>query len=314
MRIVTFTPNPALDWFLSVPALKDDTLVRAHSETVHPGGKGINVARLLRLQGIPVLALFTAGGFAGKELSALLRACDVPFSCWQIDGPTRRTVTIEDEHGSRIKVNPPGPELPGEKEEALGEWVALHCRRGDWLVLCGSLLPGMGGKFYRTLSERVSSRGVRTVIDTSGAALREGVEGPLSLLKVNLLELSHLTGKLHGSIEDAFSDDVVAGLSKKMTLLVSGGAQGAVVSEKETRWKAFSVKTRKGLAVGAGDSLLAGYLATRVQGRSPQEALINGVAMATATVFSPVHALASPPEGGKYLAYIKSFPLESEGS
>jgi len=297
MRFVTFTANPALDWCITVDSLTEGGISAAASETVHPGGKGVNVARILHRLGKQVMAIYPGGGFSCGEHSSLLAAEGVPHHIFPVPGTLRRNVVITAGHAEEtFKINSPGAAFPAENEEELKSWILSKCSGGDWLILSGSLAPGFSQGFYREMIEKSRQSGITTVLDSSGIPLREGIDAEPHIAKPNMTELSTMIGQTFATMEQVEKHSSVQAMAAHTELLVSGGREGALLFAKDGIWRGRCDTAVPHLIVGGGDSLLGGYCASRAEGDSPAEALHHAIAAASATAFAPPHQLALPSE------------------
>lgn len=255
--IVTVTPNPSIDRTVSVDRLERGGLHRASSVHMEAAGKGLNVSGALRRHGIETVALFPLAAATANLYLGLLDGA-VPTLTVPVPGSVRVNLTLLEPDGTVTKVNEPGPALSAADATALLDAAAEV--PADWLVGCGSLPPGVGVDFYARLARLRSDRR-RVAIDSSGPALGLAVQARPDVLKPNLLELEGLAGRsLHtlGDVEAAAGDIVGAGVP---TLLVSLGADGALHVDAGGAAHAEAHVDRVGNAVGAGDALLAGYVA-----------------------------------------------------
>ncbi len=254
--IVTVTPNPSIDRTLRIPPLARGRVIRAVSATAEAGGKGINVARALAAHGQATVAVAPLSAASAAEFTALLGAA-APIDAVTIAGPVRVNVSLVEDDGTVTKVNEPGPELSRADVEALLERVAALAAGADWVAGCGSLPPGAPPEFYARLAARVPVR-VKVAVDADGAALREAASARVALLKPNLAELETL-------------------------VLVSLGADGAVFVDADGATHAEARIEDVVNTVGAGDALLAGFLA----GGGGRGALRSAVAWSVAACRSP---------------------------
>ena len=303
--IVTVTPNPSLDRTIEIDRLQRGAVIRAHAVRVDPGGKGVNVSRALAQHGRPTVAVLPSGGAEGAQLAALLAPQLVPTVPVTVAGATRSNVTLVEPDGTTTKINEPGAALTTQEVSALEERVEELAARASWVVGCGSLPRGVDADFYAQLVARSRAAGARTAIDTSGAALAAVVEASPDLLKPNHEELAELVGRsliTLGDVTEAARSLVVAGVG---AVLVSLGAEGALLVDGEgvtlARGPAVTVRS----TVGAGDSTLAGYLAG---GGAGPVALRAAVAFGTAAVTLPGSALPGPDDIRPDLVHVDPTP------
>ncbi len=282
---VTLTVNPAVDMSTSTDYVVADRKLRCDSRTFDPGGGGINVARVMRELGVPVLALWTRGGLPGARLEQLLDATGVDHRAIPIERDTRdHLMVVERSSGRQYRFNMPGPRLSPAELEACLEQVAGLDPETPYLVLSGSLPKGAPEDFYAQLA-RAAPPGCKVVLDTSDAALRRGVEAPVYLVKPNAGELARLAGMdIEGDhqIRDVAREFISQG--GVQVVVTSLGAGGATATTSEEYWHVSAPTVQVRSAVGAGDSMVGGIVAGLAQGRSLQDAIRYGVAAGTAAV------------------------------
>lgn len=293
--IVTLTPNPSIDRTVSIDHLDAGEVNRATSSRIDPGGKGINVARALAANGSDSLALLPSGGPEGHLLEELLRTSGTAYHAVPIRGTTRMNIAVIEPGGTTTKLNEPGPSLTPDEHAALLQAVAARIGAGaEWVVGCGSLPPGMPADVYADLVRHGHAAGVKVAIDTSGAPLSAAVPAGPDLIKPNLEELEELVGRpLHtlAEVRDAALRLVEGGIG---TVVVSLGRHGALLVSADGIAHASAHIDRPVSTVGAGDSLLAGYLHAVTQGATPREALATGAAWGAAAVSLPGSRMPTP--------------------
>jgi len=279
--IYTLTLNPALDRELTVPALTLDTVLRASRSRVDWGGKGFNVSRMLASLGAESVALGLAGGHTGAMLRDGLAALGIATDFVEITGETRTNVSIVADAGHHIKVNEAGPTVSAGELATLAQRVRDLAREGDWWVLAGSLPPGCPPTFYASLIGDIQAAGARTLLDSSGAALRHGCAARPYLVKPNAAEAGELTGLPVGSVAEA----LIAATAMQGVELValSMGAEGALLVQGGGGWLARPPAIHERNPIGAGDSLLAGLAWSLSQGQRLPDAIRWGVACGAAT-------------------------------
>lgn len=286
--IYTVTFNPAIDYLVHVEELRLGDVNRLQSEEIYCGGKGINVSLVLRELGIPSRALGFVAGFTGKALEEGVAEQGIETDFIHLEkGCTRINVKIRS--GQETDLNGQGPEIDaGAVAQLFGKLDALQ--NGDVLVLAGSIPGGLPGDIYEEILARLSGRGIRAVVDATGELLLNVLKYKPFLVKPNHHELGELFGVTLPSC-----DEVVryAGKLRELgavNVLVSMAEQGAVLVDEYGRVHSCGVcRGTLRNSVGAGDSMVAGFLAGFLKG-SPEGdydyALKLGTAAGGATAFS----------------------------
>ncbi|MGY3202509.1 1-phosphofructokinase family hexose kinase [Streptomyces sp. TE5632] len=283
--ILTVTLNTALDITYRVPALRPHASHRVTEVTERPGGKGVNVARVLAALGHEVTVTGFAGGLTGRLLRD--RLTPVPGlvdALVPVSGTTRRTVAVVDERsGTTTQLNEPGPTVSAAEWNAFQEVYEDLLAGASAVALCGSLPPGVPVGAYAGLIRTARAAGVPALLDTGGAALRRGVAGRPDILKPNAEELAELTGFYEPL--PAAQDARRRGAS---AVVASLGAEGLLALTPEGCWRATPPAPLHGNPTGAGDSAVAGLLSTLVEHLPWPDRLARAVALSAATVLSPV--------------------------
>jgi 6-phosphofructokinase 2 len=288
-EIVTLTMNPAVDQSVETARVLPDRKVRCSALRIDPGGGGLNVARAIHELGGRALALYPAGGAAGQLLRELLDATGIDHQPIPITGRTRENLTVsETETTSQFRFVLPGPALRREEWERCLERLSAVEPGPRFVVASGSLPPGVPEDFYVRVAAVARACGARAVLDTSGEALRRGVEGGVYLLKPNLRELRHLAGAaLHDEAEQERAARALIDTGKAELVVVSLGAAGAllVTAALSERIRAPAVPIRS--RIGAGDCMVAGMVLGLARGDELRRAARRGIAAGTAAVMTP---------------------------
>lgn len=290
--ILTVTPNPSLDRTYELTSLQRGAVQRAAGGRIDAGGKGVNVARALVVNGITAIAVVPLGGPDGQLLAALLAEDAIPTRGVRVSADTRSNITLVEADGTVTKLNAPGNPLAADDLEALLAATDDQLAAGvDWLVACGSLPEGAPIDLYARLVSAGRAAGALVAVDTSGPALAAAVDARPDLLKPNRSELEELVGRTLDS-----RDAVVAAAEELRergvaTVLVSLGADGAVLAEASGTYVADAPRVSANSDVGAGDALLAGFLSAGARGPG---ALAAAVAWGTCAVQLPGTAVPQP--------------------
>lgn len=285
--IVTLTLNPSLDRTLAVDRLVTGEVNRVRQVWVEAAGKGVNVSKALTQNGVGCIAVLPVGGTEGTELLRLLG--DVRYEAVPIGGVVRSNVTITEADGTVTKLNEPGPELTDAEVASLLDRVAALADEAHWVVASGNLPPGVPANTYGTLVGKVN--GCRVAVDTSGQALLDAVATGPALVKPNLDELVQLAGRPLanlGDVVDAAADVVAGGVGR---VLVSLGPFGAILVDRHGALHGLARVDEVRNTVGAGDTLLAGFLADGAE--DGPRALATGLAWARAAIRTPTTGMAS---------------------
>ena len=290
-KIATLTMNPALDLYGATENLLVGSKSRCGKQVRDPGGGGINVARGIHELGGEVLTIYPAGGASGDELETLLASRNIPQKRIPIAGRTRENVVIREEStGKPFHFVFPGPELSeAEWQQCLDTIKHLHSIP-DYLVISGSLPPGVPFDFYTEVVRAANSREIRVILDTSGPALTQVLENAgVYLVKPNRLEFQRLgvaEGADHDTYLDAMEKLILNGTAQ--VVIVTLGAEGALlVSREGERYHLRPPQTEDVSPVGAGDSFVALLVYQLTQGSTLLEAFRYGVAAAAAAVKTP---------------------------
>ena len=285
--IYTVTFNPAIDYILRTPTLEMGEVNRTIGEELLYGGKGINVSVILSRLGVPTMALGFVGGFTGDALVEMVRQAGVDSDFIPLEGQrTRINVKLWSEDGSVTELNARGPEISHEAMEILYRKLG-RLTEEDTLVLAGSVPASLPTDAYREILDRIYGHGVRTVVDASGELLLKVLAYRPFLIKPNRAELAEVVGR--ALPDDRAIEEAARELQNKgaRNVLVSLGGDGALLLDEfgaVHREKAMGKKTL--YTVGAGDSMVAGFLAGVDSGKGYEYALQLGSAAGGATASS----------------------------
>jgi 1-phosphofructokinase len=292
--IVTVTPNPGLDLTYTLPVTirRDVDVWRATASTLEASGKGVNVSRALHAVGVPTCAVLPAGGPTGRYLTELLDDEHVPRSIVPQEGHTRVNTTALKPGGETVKVNGPGAALTSAEQEALldATRVALEEARaqgGDiWLVVSGSLPPGVSANMVTRLVEMAHDQGVSCAVDASGEALTAALRAHADLVAPNREELADVVDGEFGTADLDGLAEIAASLSADTGshLLVSLGRDGALYAEGPHVLHGTAAPLTPVNTAGAGDALLAGWLSAT---GDPRSRLIRAVRWGRSACLSP---------------------------
>ncbi|MEU5538776.1 1-phosphofructokinase [Streptomyces sp. NPDC020362] len=289
--ILTVTPNPSLDRTYEVQALKRGEVIRAETERMDPGGKGVNVSRAVAAAGRRTVAVLPLGGAPGALIADLLDAQGIEVAPVPVAGATRSNIALAEADGVLTKINAPGPELSAAEQELLLDAVRLQSRDADWIACCGSLPRGLAPSWYADVVTRAHAAGARIALDTSGRALLEALRARPDVVKPNAEELAEAVGRPLATVGDAVKAAEELREMGARAVLASLGADGQLLVDDEGAWfgsaRADTVRSN----VGAGDSSLAGFL---IAGGSGPDALASAVAHGAAAVQLPGSVMPTP--------------------
>lgn len=304
--IVTVTPNPSIDRTVTLPTeLVRGAVHRVQSVTSEPGGKGVNVARALTLAGLDTVALLPAARH--DPIVTALLSCGVSFFAVPIDGAVRTNLAVTEPDGTTTKINEPGAEIDEITLAALTQAILDRATDARWVVMSGSLPPGIPDNWYATVVAQLQSYDCKVAVDTSDAPLAALAAGFATaapdLIKPNSEELASLAGVDAHSLEEALAqgnpDPVVSAAHQLLergakTVLATLGAAGALLVNDTGSWLATPPSITPRSTVGAGDSSLAGYVRADVGGAEAPQRLQMAVAYGSAAAALPGSALPSP--------------------
>ena len=296
--IVTLTLNPAVDVATTVERVVDTHKLRCAPARRDPGGGGINVARVIHRLGGDCVALYAAGGLTGRMLSASLAAEGLPAECVEIAGETRENFSVrETSTGREFRFVLPGPSLSEAEWRRFAAYLERDGTPPRYVVLSGSLPPGLPAKAYADLTRWANLRGTRVVLDTSGPPLALALDAGVFLVKPSL-------GELAAIVEKPLADEA-AWLAAARSLVddrraqivaLTLGERGALVVTAEEILRVPALEVPISSATGAGDSFLAGLLVALRRGQTLRDAARLAQAAASATLLSSGTALCDAQE------------------
>ncbi|MGH2953230.1 MAG: 1-phosphofructokinase family hexose kinase [Solirubrobacterales bacterium] len=280
--ILTVTLNAAIDRTVAVPNFRLGQRHRAVEAHTLAGGKGVNVARALRLLGRPVIATGLVGGATGTRIVEELTEEGVLNDFTLIEGESRTNLAVIDPtSGEQTEINERGPEVSAEEVDRFVGKLLYLAQGASACVIAGSVPPGADGDVYARLVAELRQLGVLTVLDTDGEAMRAGLRSEPAVVAPNVTEAEEAVGH---EFNDA--DDLALGLSgllemgaEEAVITSADGCVAIVGSGGERRRYEVRVEQLEPVAtVGSGDCFLAGYIAARYEGASQRDCLAYGVA------------------------------------
>ena len=285
--IYTVTFNPALDYAVYLDRLEMGALNRTRGEELRCGGKGINVSIVLRNLGMDTVALGFLAGFTGRCIALWLEQMSVPNDFIMLPTGISR-INIKLKTGVETEINGQGPDIPPQALEQLFSKLD-RIKEGDTLVLAGSIPSSLPADVYERILSRLSGRGIRCVVDASGPLLLNVLQYRPFLIKPNEAELSELCGVPLTPGDLTGVKSCAARLQERgaRNVLASLGPNGALLLTEDGKFlhqEAAAGTVRN--SVGAGDSMVAGFLTGLHLTGSYREALRMGAAAGAATAFS----------------------------
>ena len=283
--IYTVTFNPSLDYIVSVNDFQLGLTNRTDSELILPGGKGINVSTSLMNLGIDSTAFGFAAGFTGEEIIREVEAMGIRSDFIKIDsGISRINLKLKNIDGTEI--NGSGPEISEEKiEELLRKLDILG--EGDILVLAGSIPASMPADMYSTIMERLQHKNVTFIVDATKDLLINVLKYKPFLIKPNNHELGELFDVKLTTREEVIPYGKKLQKQGARNVLISMAGEGAVlVAEDGSVYEAPAPKGTLVNAVGAGDSMVAGFTAGWIEKKDYRHAFYMGVSAGSASAFS----------------------------
>ncbi len=304
--IATVTLNPSLDKTVTVERLIIDEANRWTSLRRDPGGKGINVSRVIRVLGGDTIAFGFMGGIDGKVLEQLLKQQEVPFDFTPIKGEIRSNFIITNLRTRRqTRIDAPGPSISSKELQNLVNKITHLEPKPNFMVFAGSVPPGVPDDIYRRLLEEAGKQGIKTVLDSDNQWLIEGIKSKPDVIKPNVHEAEELLGaKLRDeeSIVQAVNSLVAQGIG---IVAISRGKDGMIISDGDKIVTVVSPPVEIRSTVGAGDSAIAGLVMKLSEGAGIEEAARLAVAAGAATALTPGTALCLREDVERLLPQVK---------
>lgn len=283
--IYTVTFNPSLDYIVSVDHFETGRVNRTTRELMFPGGKGINVSLVLKNLGLDSTALGFMAGFTGKEIERLLDVQDVHSDFIPVaSGISRINVKLRSDEESEI--NGMGPGIGAAEIDELYKKLDL-LRNGDILVLAGSIPSVMPETMYRDIMKRLAGRGIRIVVDATKDLLHMVLPLHPFLVKPNNHELGEIYGVKLETKEEVIPYAKRMQSEGAVNVLISMAGEGALlVAEDGNVYQSMPPKGKVKNSVGAGDSMVAGFIAGYLKSGSYEDAFYTGLCTGSASAFS----------------------------
>ncbi|MCT4340698.1 1-phosphofructokinase [Enterococcus durans] len=281
--IYTVTLNPSIDFIVKVDGLKLGDLNRMKEDFKLPGGKGINVSRILKRMDTESTALGFLGGFTGNFISEWLKEEQINTAFTNVKSDTRINIKLKSD--TETEINGLGPVLSEKEIEDLKQ-VMNNVKKGDIVVLSGSTPASLRNGFYQELIEIIRGKEAEFVIDTTGDDLKDALAKRPLLIKPNNHELAELYHTEFKSIEDILPYGKKLLEEGAQNVLISMAGDGALLFTKDGAYQSNVLVRPLKNSVGAGDSMIAGFIGSYSKDQDPVEAFKWGVACGSATAFS----------------------------
>ncbi|MGK9415573.1 1-phosphofructokinase [Pseudomonas cedrina] len=276
-HILTLTLNPALDLTVRLPHLEPGAVNRSETLLTHAAGKGVNVAQVLADLGHHL----SVGGFLGaanpEAFDALIARRGFGDAFIRVPGETRSNIKIAEQDGRVTDINAPGPLVSEQAQKDLLKMIAIIGPEFDAVVVAGSLPRGVSPQWFQAMLQQLKDLGLKVALDTSGEALRAGLQAGPWLVKPNTEELAEVLGNPTDAITQLHQQGVEH-------VVVSDGAAGVTWYSSGATLHATPPKVEVASTVGAGDSLLAGMLHGLLSGDTPEHTLRRATAIAAMAV------------------------------
>ena len=280
--IYTCTITPSIDYTTYLPDFHTATLNRSDEVFYYPGGKGINVSRVLKRLDVDSVALGFAGGFTGNYIEQFLEKEGIETDFIQTEEITRINVKIKAQEETEL--NGPGPVINTEQQSVLMDKIKT-LKKGDWFVLAGSLPESIPQSFFLEIASICTNQDIHFVLDTSGPALKELVLTQPFLIKPNEHELGELFDTIIANKQEACHYAKRLVNQGVQNVIISMGEEGALLVTKDLVVSAEAPKGKVVNTVGSGDSVISGFIASYTKEKDAEKAFRYGVASGSATAF-----------------------------
>lgn len=285
--ILTLTLNPTIDQMVLLEEFLAGDANRILASRTDPGGKGINVSKALLELGCESLAMGFAAGTRGRFVEHALKERGIYTDFLRIPGHTRNNITIIDQnHNTTTTLNEPGPVTDAHHLNTLVGRLKKHLSPEDWLVIGGSVPPGLEPGVYADIICMANQMGVHCVLDTEGAPFRAGIAAKPYMVKPNRAEVERILGHMPRSKDPVLdAAEHIHNMGVEVVVL-SQGDRGAVMVTSQGAWRAYPPALAASSTVGTGDAMVAGMVQVMSRGGSPEEALRLGSAAGAAAALT----------------------------
>lgn len=285
--IITLTLNAAVDKAYHIHGtVAPGTVMRVHTCRNTAGGKGLNVARVIKLCGEDVMPSGLAGGNTGALLEQLAYRDGLNSRFVHVDAQTRCCINILDEKNRSTEFLEPGEEVTGQEMERFMQEFEKICTDAEVVTMSGSVPKGVRKDIYQILVEKVKSMGKKVILDTSGELLKQGIEAAPDMIKPNQEELAMLLERPVTTIEEVKEAAIKLQAKGIRYVVVSLGKDGALLVCDQGVLHGIPPKIKAVNTVGCGDSMVAAFAVAFHRGYTPKESLKYAVAVSAANALS----------------------------
>lgn len=288
--ILTVTLNPAVDKTYTSGELITGHVNRMRTAMSIAGGKGVNVTKILRRYDHPVCATGFLGGYAGDFIEDYLKGEAVDCRFIRVGGETRSNINILADNGFATEILEPGPEI---SEDALNQFIKQYetlLPECELVVLSGSMAVGLPEDMYAVLIEKARMRGIKTLLDTSGEALKKGIAAKPYMIKPNQKELEYVVGHKLVNREAVIDAALTIHVGGVAHVIVSMGKKGLIAVSGGKVFFANAPKVNALNTVGCGDSVVASYAMSTLKGERNEHALQKAAAISAANATTLISA------------------------
>jgi 1-phosphofructokinase family hexose kinase len=312
--IITVTLNAALDKTLEVPNFTPGRRHRTVDQTTMPGGKGVNVARAIKRLGQPVIATGLAGGATGNRIVEALNDEAILNAFVRIREESRtNTAVLDPTTGMQTEINERGPAVSAAELELFREKLLYLAKGASIVVFAGSLPRGIDNEVYARLIREVRRLGPATMIDTEGEPMRLAVRAEPDVVSPNELEAEELVGHEFNDVDDRLQAVVEMrrlGAVEAIMTVPDGCYAQVLDGGTPTLYRVRVEEQEARSSIGSGDAFLAGYVAARYMGRSPEDCLRYGVACGAESIHHFGAGIVEPSKVDRLLDEVESERLE----
>jgi len=285
--ILTLTINPAIDRTITADKLVFEDRGYILETTEVAGGRGINASQVIHSFGGKTVAVLTSGGATGQKIEKQLARLGFPFEAVPVHSESRTNLTISDRHGLTLKLNQVGLPLSAEELAEIRRRVEAKLPKASWLMICGSIQPGVAPHYYCEIIAMAKARGVKTLLDTDGEALQHAMEAQPTVITPNQQEAERLLGRALITRNQCLEAvDSMHGMGPENVIL-SLGSRGAVGACAEGVFEVLPPRVDVVCPIGSGDALGAAFVWSMEKKKSFSESVRWGVAAGSASAKLP---------------------------